>query len=77
MEVNALSYTVNYASRRSEVWRWYWGAWSSPIGLWRVHALLGFALLSRGIVDGSRGKLTIWISCLRFAVMRVNRMAAR
>jgi hypothetical protein len=42
MEVIAHStYTVNYASRRSEVWRWYWRAWAKPAGLWRVHVLFG------------------------------------
>lgn len=42
MEVSAQSsYTVNYASRRSEVWRWYWRAWAKPKGLWRVHVLFG------------------------------------
>jgi len=39
--VKAHSYTVNYASRRSEVWRWYWRAWARPTGLWRVHVLFG------------------------------------
>ena len=43
MEVSAHSFTVNYASRRSEVWRWYWRAWARPAGLWRVHLLLGFS----------------------------------
>src|ERR1700738_1580288 len=41
MEVNALSYTVNYASRRSEIWRWYGRVWSRPAGLWRIHVLFG------------------------------------
>jgi hypothetical protein len=43
MEVSAHSFTVNYASRRSEVWRWYWRAWARPAGFWRVHVLLGFS----------------------------------
>ena len=34
-------YTVTYASRRSEIWRWYWRAWKRPAGLWRYHLLLG------------------------------------
>ena len=34
-------YTVTYASRRSEIWRWYWRAWKRPAGLWRYHVLLG------------------------------------
>jgi len=42
MEVSAQkTYTVNYASRRSEIRRWYWRAWSRPAGLWRFHVLLG------------------------------------
>lgn len=42
MEVNAASnYTLNYSSRRSEIWRWYWRAWARPAGLWRVHVLFG------------------------------------
>ena len=42
MEVSAHSFTVNYASRRSEIWRWYWRAWAKPAGLWRFHVLFGF-----------------------------------
>src|SRR5690242_18170653 len=34
---------VSYASKRSEVWRWYWRAWVRPLGLWRFH--VGFSLL--------------------------------
>jgi hypothetical protein len=34
-------YTVNYASRRSEIWRWYWRAWKRPAGLWRFHVMFG------------------------------------
>jgi hypothetical protein len=42
MEGNAhTTYTVNYASRRSEIWRWYWRAWAMPAGLWRVQVLFG------------------------------------
>lgn len=41
MEVGAHNFTVNYASRRSEIWRWYWRAWGKPSGLWRVHVFLG------------------------------------
>jgi hypothetical protein len=41
MEVNELSYTVKYTSRRSEIWRWYWRAWARPAGLWRIHVLFG------------------------------------
>jgi hypothetical protein len=37
-------YTVNYASRRSEIWRWYWRAWKRPAGLWRYHVMFGLAL---------------------------------
>ena len=41
MEVKDQSFTVNYASRRSEIWRWYWRSWGKPNGLWRVHVFLG------------------------------------
>jgi YcxB-like protein len=41
MEVSTNSFTVNYASRRGEVWRWYWRAWAKPAGFWRVHVLFG------------------------------------
>jgi hypothetical protein len=34
-------YTVRYASRRAEIWRWYWRAWRRPAGLWRVHVMFG------------------------------------
>lgn len=34
-------YTVHYASRRDEIWRWYWRAWRQPAGLWRYHVLFG------------------------------------
>jgi hypothetical protein len=34
-------YTVKYASRRSEIWRWYWRAWKRPAGLWRFHVIFG------------------------------------
>jgi hypothetical protein len=43
MEVNELSYTVKYTSRRSEIWRWYWRAWARPAGFWRIHALFGIS----------------------------------
>jgi hypothetical protein len=43
MEVSTNSFTVNYASRRSEIWRWYWRVWAKPAGLWRVHVLFGAA----------------------------------
>jgi hypothetical protein len=34
-------HTVNYASERSEIWRWYWRAWLRPAGLWRFHVMYG------------------------------------
>jgi hypothetical protein len=40
-------HTVTYASKRIEVWRWYWRAWARPAGLWRFHVLFG---LSFGVV---------------------------
>jgi hypothetical protein len=33
-------YTVQYASTRAEIWRWYWRAWARPKGLWRYHVLV-------------------------------------
>jgi hypothetical protein len=36
-------YTIRYATTRSEIWRWYWGAWARPAGLWRINVLLGVA----------------------------------
>jgi hypothetical protein len=35
-------HTVTYASKRAEIWHWYWRAWARPAGLWRFHVL--FAL---------------------------------
>lgn len=35
-------YTVKDASRRDEIWRWYWRAWLRPAGLWRYHVIFGF-----------------------------------
>jgi PHD/YefM family antitoxin component YafN of YafNO toxin-antitoxin module len=35
-------HTVTYASRRAEIWKWYWRAWAQPAGLWRFNML--FAL---------------------------------
>jgi hypothetical protein len=35
-------HTVTYASKRAEIWHWYWQAWARPAGLWRFHVL--FAL---------------------------------
>jgi cytochrome c biogenesis protein CcdA len=34
-------HTVTYASRRAEIWHWYWRAWALPAGLWRFHVLFG------------------------------------
>ena len=35
-------HTVSYASRRIEVWGWYWRASARSAGLWRFHGLFGF-----------------------------------
>jgi hypothetical protein len=40
-------HTINYGSRRGELWRWYWRAWARPRGLWRFHVLFG---LTFGII---------------------------
>jgi len=44
-------HTVTYASRRAEIWRWYWRAWPQPTGLWRFHVLfaLTVATVSTGV----------------------------
>jgi len=33
-----MNFELRYASRREEIWRWYWGAWRRKT--WRVHALV-------------------------------------
>lgn len=33
-----MAISISYASRRDEVWRWYWQAWRR--GLWRTHLLI-------------------------------------
>jgi len=30
-------HTIQYASSRKEVWRWYWRTWAKPSGLWLFH----------------------------------------
>lgn len=35
------SYTLQYATTRAELWRWYWRAWARPAGFWRQHVLIG------------------------------------
>ena len=46
-------HTIEYASSRSEVWRWYWRAWAKPNGFWLLHLCFGvifaaaFALTER------------------------------
>jgi YcxB-like protein len=50
-------HTVEYASSRREVWRWYWRAWAKPDGLWLFHvgiAIVIAASLSRGIFEARR-----------------------
>jgi hypothetical protein len=32
--------TVRYRSSRADVWRWYWIAWTRPMGLWRYHVAI-------------------------------------
>jgi hypothetical protein len=34
-------HSIQYASSRSEVWRWYWRAWAKPNGLWLFHVAFG------------------------------------
>ena len=37
-------YTVQYATTRAELWRWYWKAWARPRGLWRFHVFMAAAV---------------------------------
>jgi hypothetical protein len=37
-------HTIQYASSRQEVWRWYWKAWARPKGLWLFHVVIAFTL---------------------------------
>jgi uncharacterized membrane protein YraQ (UPF0718 family) len=37
-------YTVQYATTRAELWRWYWKAWAHPRGMWRFHVLIAAAI---------------------------------
>jgi hypothetical protein len=37
-------HTVQYASSRREVWRWYWRAWAKPTGLWLLQVAIGIIL---------------------------------
>jgi hypothetical protein len=36
--------TVQYATTRAELWRWYWKAWARPRGLWRFHVFIAAAI---------------------------------
>jgi hypothetical protein len=35
-------HTLEYASSRREIWRWYWRSWAKPRGLWLFHVLIAF-----------------------------------
>lgn len=53
-------HTLEYASSRGEIWRWYWRSWAKPRGLWLYHALIALmvtatiALRSKGGFPTSR-----------------------
>ena len=42
--MNDTAHTIQYASARSEVWRWYWRAWAAPKGLWIYHVLIALSV---------------------------------
>jgi PHD/YefM family antitoxin component YafN of YafNO toxin-antitoxin module len=62
-------YTVSYASKRREVWRWYWRAWMRPVGLWRFHALFGliFAFVFAVLLDPGAFRLKYFLSVAAMA----------
>jgi hypothetical protein len=45
-------FSLTYAVKRSELWRWYWSRWARWDGLWRYWLVLG--ILTFGIVLGLR-----------------------
>ena len=57
-------YTVNYSSRRSEIWRWYWRAWKRPAGLWRFHVMfgLGFAFFFAVLLEPGAFRLGYFLT---------------
>jgi hypothetical protein len=42
--VTDAAHTIEYASARSEVWRWYWRAWAAPKGLWMYHVVIALSV---------------------------------
>jgi hypothetical protein len=57
-------YTVNYASRRSEIWRSYWRAWKRPAGLWRFHVMFGvlFAFVFAALLEPGAFRLGYFLT---------------
>lgn len=53
-------HTVQYATTRAELWRWYWKAWARPYGPWRFHMLIAAAIaatataVDRSAIDAGR-----------------------
>jgi hypothetical protein len=39
-----MSHTLQYASSRAEIWRFYWRAWARPKGLWIHHVFIGLCV---------------------------------
>jgi len=37
-------HTIQYASSRREIWRWYWRSWAKPNGLWLFHVAISIIL---------------------------------
>lgn len=46
---NAMSFKIEYASQRREVWNWYWRAWRKR--LWKTH-LLTFVVVGASAIVG-------------------------
>lgn len=45
-QIVSMAISISYASRRDEVWQWYWRAWRQ--GLWRTHACVFLITASLG-----------------------------
>jgi hypothetical protein len=56
-------YSLQYATTRAEVWRWYWRAWARANGLWRFHVRIG-AAVSFGIACVNGFTKSGWLSAV-------------
>ena len=61
------SYTLQYATTRTELWRWYWRAWASLAGLWRLHVLIG-ATVALGVAWSSGFATLEWWPAARAGI---------